>query len=51
MVSLRDEKNSSHAQKTESWFLTGFFLKNFGEHPVLFTWKFPPGGLKLMNHK
>ena len=42
-VPLRDEKSSSHAQKSVSWHLLGFHFKISDEHPSSFLCRVPLG--------
>ena len=48
MVPLRGEKNSSHAHKTGSWYLSRFFSKFLTSTAILFILESqPPGGHPL----
>ena len=42
MVPLGDKNFSSHAHKTESWYLLGILFKMTDEHPRLFYIGVPP---------
>ena len=49
LVPLGVKNISSHAQKTGSWYLLGFFFKNSHGHPRPFYMGFPPTPGSLLN--